>query len=227
MSLDTQSAANACGAAPPNRRTLLKSLAGAAAAMAGSGLIAPAQATQLKPHNLTKLINDADTIIAGKVIRVTDGMQGNVPYTEVTISVASSAKKKIAARSEYKFRQFGLAKARKMADGRFFLGMAPEGMAKWTKDEQVFAFLYKPAARTGLRTTVGMGMGKFNVMGGRSANAFNNRGLFDNVRFSGVTLSPLESEMLGKSGGDVDANVLMGLVNKAVAGQWIQKGMMK
>lgn len=227
MSFEVDAAPPARSPAPPTRRTALATLSRVALALGCAFAANTASATQVKPHNLTKLINDADMIVSGKVIRVTDGMQGNVPYTEVTISVASSAKKKVPTRSEYKFRQFGLTKARKMADGRFFLGMAPEGMAKWTKDEQVLAFLYKPASRTGLRTTVGLGMGKFNVMGGRSANAFNNRGLFDNVRINAAMLNPTETDMLAKSGGDVDANVLMGLVNKAVAGQWIQKGVMK
>ncbi|MDM4765491.1 hypothetical protein [Pelomonas sp. SE-A7] len=227
MSFEVLAAEPDCGTSPPTRRTLLKSLAGAAAAIAGVGLTGQAQATQIKPHNLTRLINDADTIVGGKVIRVTDGMQGKLPYTEVTISVATSAKKKLVTRSEYTFRQFGLQKARKMPDGRFFLGLAPEGMAKWKKDEQVLAFLYKPAARTGLRTTVGLGMGKFLTMGDRMANAFNNRGLFQDVRINPGLLNAAEQDMLAKNGGDVDSNVLIGLVNKAVAGQWIQKGLMK
>ena len=44
-----------------------------------------------------------------------------------------------------------------MPDGRFLVARAPEGFPTWAQDEQVVAFMFKPAARTGLRTTVGWG----------------------------------------------------------------------
>jgi hypothetical protein len=197
------------------------------ALLAGALGVAPASATQLVPQNLTKLISGADVIVSGTVKNVTDGMDNGVPYTEVTMSVASSAKKKLAPRSEFKFRQFGMLKPRKMPNGKFFLGVAPEGFAKWRRDEQVIAFMYKPAAMTGLRTTVGLEQGKFTTMGGRTANAQFNRNLFAGVQVSPGVLNAAEAQMLKKSAGEVDAAALLSLVNRVVAGQWIEKGVMR
>lgn len=199
----------------------------AGALLVGALAALPAAATQLRPHNLTKLIASADLIVAGRVKSVSDGMDNGIPYTEVTLAVATSAKKKLAPRSEFKFRQFGMLKPRKLANGKFFLGQAPEGFAKWNKDEQVIAFMYKPAAKTGLRTTVGLEQGKFTTMGGRTANAQFNRNLFAGVQLNPALLSPAEASMLKTPAGDVDAAALMGLVNRAVAGQWIEKGVMR
>ncbi|WIT13892.1 hypothetical protein PFX98_09775 [Paucibacter sediminis] len=199
----------------------------AALLLAGALTAMPAAATQLLPHNLTKLIATSDLIVSGTVKNVSDGMDNGVPYTEVTLSVAASAKKKLAPRSEFKFRQFGMLKPRKMANGKFFLGQAPEGFAKWRKDEQVIAFMYRPAAKTGLRTTVGLEQGKFTTVGGRTANADFNRNLFKDVTVSAGLLNATETAMLKKPAGDVDAVALMSLVNRAVAGQWIEKGVMR
>jgi hypothetical protein len=198
-----------------------------AALLASVFAAAPAGATQLLPQNLTKLIAASDVIVSGMVKNVNDGMDNGIPYTEVTISVASSAKKKLAPRSEFKFRQFGMLKPRKMANGKFFLGTAPEGFATWRKDEQVIAFMFRPAAKTGLRTTVGLEQGKFTTMGGRTANAQFNRNLFAGVKVSPGVLSAAEAQMLTKPAGEVDAAALLSLVNRAVAGRWIETGVMR
>jgi hypothetical protein len=194
--------------------------------MAALGTTA-ASASQLVPHNLTKLIAGADVIVSGTVTNVTDGMDNGVPYTEVTLSVASSVKKKLASRSEFKFRQFGMLKARKLPSGKFLLPMAPEGFAHWRQGEQVIAFMYKPAKLTGLRTTVGLEQGKFTTTGGRTANAQFNRGLFAGVQVTPGVLNAAESQLLAQPAGDADAAALMSLVNRAVAGQWIEKGVMR
>ncbi|MBN8507742.1 MAG: hypothetical protein J0L57_03940 [Burkholderiales bacterium] len=188
---------------------------------------APAAAVQLQPAHLGKLIGSSDLIVAGTVKSVTDGHDRGLPYTEVTISVASTAKKKLAARSDFKFRQYGLLAPRKLADGSSFLGAAPDGFPHWAQGEQVIAFLYKPASRTGLRTTVGLAQGKFTTLGGRTANEFGNRGLFANLQVSPGLLTPEESAMVRQPAGDVDATALLRLVNRAVAGQWVERGMMK
>jgi len=201
----------------------------AIALLAGGLAALPAAATQLVSTNLTRLIGQSDVIVSGKVKDVTDGIDAKgVPYTEVTIAVGSSAKKKISTRSDYKFRQYGLLKARKMPDGRFLVARAPEGFPTWAKDEQVVAFMFKPASRTGLQTTVGLGQGKFTATSGRLANAQLNQGLFAGVKVNAGLLSPTESAMLGApAGGAVDAAALMSLVNRAVAEQWIEKGVMR
>jgi hypothetical protein len=211
-------------AAPSGRRRLVPALALLGAALAAL----PAAATQLVPANLTRLIGQSDLIVSGKVESVTDGLDAKgVPYTEVTIAVGASAKKKLAARSDFKFRQYGLLRARKMPDGRFLVAKAPEGFPSWTKDEQVVAFMYKPAAKTGLRTTVGLAQGKFTASGGRLANEQHNQGLFTGVQVNPGLLTSSEAAMLRSPAGAVDTVTLMSLVNRAVAGQWIEKGAMR
>lgn len=202
---------------------------GLATALLAGGLAAlPAAATQLVSANLTRLIGQSDLIVSGKVTSVTDGVDGRgMPYTEVTIAVGTSAKKKLSPRSDFKFRQYGLLKSRKMPDGRFLIAKAPEGFPSWTKDEQVVAFMYKPAAKTGLRTTVGLSQGKFTASAGRLTNAQLNNGLFTGVKVNPGLLTPTESAMLGGAAGAIDSAALMSLVNRAVAGQWIESGAMR
>lgn len=217
-----------CPSAPQLRSTAWRRLRLAATLVAGALAVLPAAATQLVPANLTRLIDQSDLIVSGKVKSVSDGIDANgMPYTEVTIAVGSSAKKKLAPRSDFKFRQYGLLKPRKMPDGRFFLGHAPEGFPQWAKEEQVVAFMYKPASKTGLRTTVGLQQGKFTANGGRVANAQMNQGLFRDVQISPALLTPAEAAMLKRPAGAVEAMTLMSLVNRAVAGQWIEKGVMR
>lgn len=200
----------------------------AAALLAGAALAWPAAALQLAPANLTRLIGQSELIVSGKVQSVTDGIDAKgVPYTEVTILVGSSAKRKLAARSEFKFRQYGLLTSRKLPDGRFLVAKAPEGFPVWHRDEQIVAFLRKPASKTGLRSTVGLGQGKFTSTSGRLVNEQHNHGLFKGVQFNAGVLTPAESALLASPAGAVDAAALMALVNRAAAGNWIEKGVMR
>jgi hypothetical protein len=200
----------------------------AAALLAGAAMALPAAAVQLAPANLTRLLGESDLVVSGKVKSVTDGIDAKgVPYTEVTIVVGASAKKRLDTNSEFKFRQYGLLSSRKMPDGRFLVARAPEGFPTWTADEQVVAFMFKPASKTGLRTTVGLSQGKFTASSGRMANAQQNRGLFSGVEVTPGLLSPAESAMLRGPAGAVDSATLMSLVNRAVAGKWIEKGVMR
>ena len=200
----------------------------ALALVAIASLALPAASTQLAPANLTRLIGQSDLIVSGKVTSVTDGIDAKgVPFTEVTIAVGSSAKRKLTQRSDFKFRQYGLLASRKLPDGRFLVAKAPEGFPTWHKDEQVVAFMRKPAAKTGLRTTVGLSQGKFSSTGGRMANEQFNRGLFAGVEVSPGYLTPAESALLRGPVGSVDTAALMSLVNRAAAGKWIEKGVMR
>jgi hypothetical protein len=200
----------------------------AATLLAGAALAWPAAAVQLAPANLTRLLDQSDIVVSGQVKSVTDGIDAKgVPYTEVTLRVASSAKKKLDTQSEFKFRQYGLLASRKMPDGRFLVARAPEGFPTWHADEQVVAFLFKPASKTGLRTTVGLSQGKFTASSGRMANEHQNRGLFAGVQVNPGLLTPAESAMLRSPAGAVDSATLMSLVHRAVAGQWIEKGVMR
>ncbi len=181
----------------------------AAAALLGTPA---ANAVKLKQQNLTQLITDADQIVAGKVTRVTDGV--------------SPSGLPLRGGKRYTFRQFGLLEPRRMPNGRVLVAVTPEGFPRWQQDEQVVAFLFRPANRTGLQTTAGLAQGKLTVLDGRIANEFNNRGLFDGVKISDDLLSEKERAML-KSHGPVDVATFVGLVGRAVNENWIGKGEMR
>jgi len=189
--------------------------------------VAPTQASQLVPQNLKQMIDVADVVVTGKVSRVTDGIDNGIPFTEVTMQVDSSIKRDVAANSNYRFRQYGLLKSRRMNDGRYLLATKIEGMATWTVGEKVTAFLNKPASRSGMRTPVGMAQGKFTYSGSQAANSFDNRNLFKGMTVDPGVLSARESAMLAKPSGSVDGDVLVNLVKRAVREQWIEKGVMR
>jgi hypothetical protein len=191
-------------------------------------LVAPgAQAMKVKNQNLTQLISQAQSIVFGTVTSVSDGVAKNgMPYTEITLSVGSSAKGKITEGSDYTFRQFGLLKPRTMANGKALIDVTPEGFPRWHAGETVVAFLYKPASRTGLQTTAGMAQGKFQLVNGMLVNDYNNLGLFEGVEIDKSLLSSAERNMITKPGA-VDAAAFMDLVGRAVAENWIANGEMK
>lgn len=207
----------------PSIRRLPVALAAALVLLAGPA----AHATKLKPQNLTQLIADSQSIIAGKVTRVTDGIApSGMPYTEITISVSDSAKGELRGGASYTFRQFGLLEPRKLPNGKTLIAVTPEGFPRWAAGEQVIAFMHKPASRTGLQTTAGLAQGKLNVLNGKVTNEFSNRGLFEGVKIEEGLLSDKERAML-KSQGAVDAATFVGLVGRAVSGNWIKSGEMR
>jgi hypothetical protein len=186
-----------------------------------------AQATKLRPQNLTQLIAESDSIIAGVVRSVTDGIdEKGVPYTEVTILVSDAAKGSMQKDAEYTFRQFGLLKPRTMPNGHQYIAISPAGFPRWQRGESVVAFLYKPAAHTGLQTTAGMAQGKLTLINGQLANEFGNAGLFDGVEIDPRRLTAADQEMLNSSGA-VDAATFMSLVGRAVDGRWVETGEMR
>lgn len=201
---------------------------GAMLALAMLVLAVPlAQATKLKKQNLVELISQSDSIIAGTVRKVSDGIDDKgVPYTEVTIGVGVSAKGKVATQKDYTFRQFGLLEPRTYPNGHKLLAMTPEAFPTWREGEYVIAFLFRPASRTGLQTTVGLAQGKLSLANNRVSNDFNNAGLFDGVDINPALLTREEQAML-KAAGPVDLRTFMGLVDRAVDRGWIEKGEMK
>lgn len=169
-------------------------------------------AANIKSQNLKQLVDASESIISGQVVSVTDGFDDNKrPYTEVTIKVGGDAKGKHEEGSTFTFRQFGLLKPRSMGNGKIYLGVSPEGFAKWREGEQVIAFMYKPASITGFQTTAGMAQGKFVVRNGKATNDFANYGLWNEMDTSAFTTE--ETNML-TAGDAVDAAVFMGLVGK-------------
>ncbi len=202
-------------------------LLGAAAFTAMLVFAPAAQATKLKQQNLTQLIGQADSIVAGTVRSVSDGLDPNgVPYTEVTIAVGTTAKGRVKAGEDYTFRQFGLLEPRSYPDGRQLLAISPDGFPRWSEGEYVIAFLYTPASRTGLQTTAGMAQGKLTSINGRLANEFNNLGLFEEVIVDPALLKADEAALL-QTRGAVDTQVFLELVRRAVAERWIENGGMK
>lgn len=186
-----------------------------------------AQATKLKKQNLVELISQSDSIIAGTVKKVSDGIDDKgVPYTEVTIAVGATAKGKVEKQKDYTFRQFGLLEPRTYPNGHKLLAMTPEAFPAWREGEYVVAFLFRPASRTGLQTTVGLAQGKFSLANQRMSNDFNNAGLFDGVDVDPALLTREEQAML-RSAGPVDMRTFMGLVGRTVEKRWIEGGQMK
>lgn len=211
----------------PSHATPTRRLAAAATLMLAALAATTADATSLRRQNLTQLIAESQSIISGKVDRVTDGVNENgMPYTEISISVSDAARGNVHGGTRYRFRQFGLQKPRKMPNGKVMLAMSPEGFPKWAVGERVVAFLYKPATRTGFQTTVGLAQGKLRMLDGRVSNEFNNEGLFDGVQIREGLLSEKERAMMS-SKGPVDAATLVGLIGRAVNENWIENGEMR
>jgi hypothetical protein len=217
-------------------RTLLPRAGLGLAVVALALVLAPgAHAAKLVKQNLTQLIAASETIIAGTVTEVTDGFsEDGVPYTAVTIAVSSAAKGAMAGAGRsadreptlYTFRQFGLRAPRVMENGRTFLGVTPDGFARWHEGETVIAFLHKPASITGLQTTAGLAQGKLVLRDGHYANEFENRGLFDGVEINSGLLTPAQQNML-LNPGPANAGALMSLVERAVREGWIEHGEMR
>ncbi len=74
----------------------------------------------------------------------------------------------------YTFRQFGLDKPRKLANGRTYLGR-PTGWPTWRKNEAADRLhVLRRRRRPGLQTTVGLGQGKMNLANGVAMNGYDN-----------------------------------------------------
>jgi hypothetical protein len=201
----------------------------ARAAIAAAILLAPsgARATTIsKEASLVELVGQSELILRGRVADLTDGFdERGIPYTEVTIQVSETVKGE--AGREVKFRQFGLIRPRKAADGRTCLMVTPTGWATYTRGEDAIVFLGKPAAWTGLRTTAGLGLGKFTVRVAGAVNARNNAGLFAGVHVEPALLGESGKRVLSTQKGAVNAKAFLGLVRQAVEGNWIEKGSMR
>ena len=142
--------------------------------------IIPVHATTVRPMNIVDLIDRSETIIAGRVEKVTDGFTSSgMPYTEVTVRVIERFRG--ARGSNYTFRQFGLSAPRTLPSGKVYLGGRPEGWPTWNAGEVSLLFLYPKARVTGFQTTVGLGYGKLGMGNGVAVNAYDNVGLFANV----------------------------------------------
>lgn len=204
--------------------TELRGLAGAfLAALCLTALSAPSHATSVMQMSVVDLLAHSQTIVAGRVDKVTDGFDAKgVPYTEVTLKVSDTIRG--TKGDTYTFRQFGLDKPRKMADGRVHLGGRPQGWPTWRKDEAAILFLYPKASRTGLQTTVGLGYGKMSLGNGVAMNAYENTGLFSSVQVNRALLDSDEKKLFDTRTGPVDADAFRKFLHRAVEGNWVRNG---
>ncbi len=182
-------------------------------------LAEPASATTLgRPLNVADLVRRSSDIVVGTVTRVADGQTGGLAVVEVELDVKESIRG--AARGRLNFRQLAPRAPERRADGRRYLGLVP-GMPSYAKGDSVLLFL-GPEGSRGLRTTVGLQQGRFELRAGQAENGVSNQGLF-----RGVTARPQdagEAAMLATARGGVRADALIGLVRRAVAEQWWDGG---
>ena len=175
----------------------------------------------VKKRNVADLVSLSDLIVVGKVVSVSDGLDGNVPYTEITMDVSESIKGELGR--FYTFRQFGLMQPRDMGNGYTNLNVTPDGWPRFKEGEDVVLFLYKAAALTGLRTTVGLFQGKFNVKDGHVTNEIDNQGLFEEVSVDVKSLSEEEQKLLQAKKGPMKVETFTSFVRKAVQGNWFKE----
>jgi hypothetical protein len=200
----------------------LRALARAAATLALVAAAAPAHATSVIPMTVVDLIGHSDAIVAGQVVSVVDGFDNRgFPYTEVTIKVSDTIRGKKA--ETYTFRQFGLDKPRKLADGRTYLAR-PIAWPTWRKDESTIVFMYSKARTTGFQTTVGLGQGKMHLANGLAVNGYDNTSLFKGVKANRGLLTAEEQKMFATKEGPVNADTFRKFLHRAVDGNWVKKG---
>lgn len=182
-----------------------------------------AMAKTIRKHNLVELMSHSDSIVVGTVTNKTDGFQGGLPYTEITLNVGRSIKGDHGR--TFSFRQFGLIEPRATGDGRVNLMVTPSGWPTYAVGEQVVLFLHKPASKTGLQTTAALTQGKFTIRDGRIANGIDNEALFAGVRIS-ANLDTGQRELLTRRSGAYPTADFLSLVETAVREGWIEKGVM-
>ncbi len=178
----------------------------------------------LKQRNLVDLISLSEIILVGNIASVSDGLDNNVPYTEITVNVREAIRGDLEG--TYTFRQFGLLKPRAMDNGRINAMVTPEGWPTYAEGEEVILFLYKPASVTGLRTTVGLFQGKFSIIEGKIHNRIDNRGLFTGLKVQKGLLTQAEAKLL-QSNSTIDAETFISFVRKAVQLRWVEERRMQ
>ena len=182
-----------------------------------------AMAKTIRKHNLVELMTHSDSIVVGTVTEKTDGFQGGLPYTEITLNVGRSLKGDHG--QTFSFRQFGLIEPRATGDGRVNLMVTPSGWPTYAVGEQVVLFLHEPASKTGLQTTAALTQGKFTIRDGRIANGIDNEALFAGVRIS-ANLDQGQRELLTRRSGAYPTADFLSLVETAVRERWIEMGVM-
>ena len=184
-----------------------------------------ARAATIKPTNLVSLLQQSEVIVAGTVESITDGVgETGLPYTEITISVSESLRGNVT--DTFTFRQLGLQVVRPGSEPGQMLAAAPEGMPKYEIGENVLLFVGEQASMTGLRTTVGLGEGRFEVSAARAENDYSNAGLFQGVSVQTGFATENDTRLLQTTVGAVNGDDFLSLVRRAVQDTWIEKCLM-
>ena len=171
--------------------------------------------------NLVDLLRNSTSILKGTVTGVTDGVDAaGLPYTEITVEISRALRGQ--EQGAYAFRQFGLLNPRLSADGTMKMLPAPSGFPRYAEGDQVFLFLSRPAALTGLRTTVGLGAGRFSFGPGRIENDLANEGLFRNLSLDAGLSTGNDVRMLETEIGAVNPDAFQSFVERAIAERWVE-----
>ncbi|HET6900214.1 MAG TPA: hypothetical protein VFK70_17815 [Vicinamibacteria bacterium] len=185
------------------------------------GAAVDARAMSLEKVNLVRLLRHADAIVVGNVQRVSDGVGRNgLPYTEITVAIEESLRGDLAG--AYTFRQFGLLNPRRAADGARTLLPAPDAMPRYAAGERALLFLAPAARITGLRSTYGLGAGKFTFGPGRVENGMANAGLLAGVSVEASLKTGNDTRLLGTEVGAVNPEDFMSFVRRAVGERWVE-----
>jgi hypothetical protein len=190
--------------------------AGLLAGGSGFGSVLAASPPAPPPQSVADLVKGSHDIVVGTVVRVTEGREGYVPYTEVEMSVSETLRGRPAR--TLTFRQIGLQAPQPVESGRRSTGQAP-GMPQYIVGESVVLFL-GPLSSDGFRTTVGLQQGKFTVQAGKVANALDNSGLFIDVTAGSASLTAEQRAMLATRQGGVDARTFIDFVRQGVQQRW-------
>ena len=204
-------------------RSMLKDRLGAALLALGLlGLAGgEARAVTADNPNLVNLLRNSTSILRGTVTGVTDGLdEMGLPYTEITLEISSTLRG--TEEGTYTFRQFGLMSPRPSADGTKMMLPAPSGFPRYAEGNEVMLFLSKPATLTGLRSTFGLGAGRFAYGPGRVENDLANQGLFRNVSIDPELATANVVRMMETEIGAVNPDTFSSFVDSAVTERWVE-----
>lgn len=183
--------------------------------------VAGAARAEVEEQNLAQLTTLARDIVVGRIVDVRDGMTPeNVPYTEVTVELEETVKGDLAGR--YTFRQFGLLEPRPGPNGLTNLMVTPSGWPTYSTGHDVMLFLYEPARRTGLRTTVGLTQGAFRISDGAITSQAGNRGLLARLDLPPTRRARVARLESRGARAPLDASEFIDLVRTAVREGWFE-----
>jgi hypothetical protein len=100
------------------------------------------------------------------------------------------------------------------------MAAAPPEIPRYTVGDHVVLFLGEPASMTGLRTTLGLGIGRFVLGAGQVQNDYANEGVFSNVSIDASVATSNDQRILATSIGAVNPTDFLSLVRRAVQSNW-------